>query len=92
MVGPRKIDPDTRIVTYVSRGMESMRGFDIFMKVAKRIYEKNPNVIFAVVGAERTAYGGDLKHIKEDSFKETLRRSNWSSSSNSDLRYVGILR
>ena len=70
MVGPRKIDPDTRIITYVSRGMESMRGFDIFMKVAKRIYESNPNVIFAVVGAERTAYGGDLKHIKEDSFKE----------------------
>ena len=26
---------DVRIVTYVSRGMESIRGFDIFMKLAK---------------------------------------------------------
>ena len=33
-VGDRSIPPSTRIVTYVSRGFESMRGFDIFMKVA----------------------------------------------------------
>src|SRR5439155_26813537 len=31
----RTLAPDTRIVTYVSRGLESARGFDIFMKVAK---------------------------------------------------------
>ncbi len=35
-VGDRPIDPSTRVVTYVSRGFESMRGFDIFMKAAKR--------------------------------------------------------
>src|SRR5258707_12105611 len=29
----------TRVVTYVSRGFESMRGFDIFMRSAKRIAE-----------------------------------------------------
>src|SRR5947208_3537729 len=29
-----KIDADTRVVTYVSRGLESARGFDIFMKAA----------------------------------------------------------
>jgi hypothetical protein len=34
-VAGRDIPDDTRIVTYVSRGMESMRGFDIFMRAAK---------------------------------------------------------
>ena len=43
-IGPHRIDADTRIVTYVARGLESMRGFDIFMKLAKRIYQQMPNV------------------------------------------------
>ena len=28
---------DAKIVTFVSRGLESVRGFDVFMKVAARI-------------------------------------------------------
>jgi glycosyltransferase involved in cell wall biosynthesis len=66
----RRIDADTRIVTYVARGMEAMRGFDIFMKVAKRIYTEMPDVMFVVVGADRVAYGGDLKYISEKSFRD----------------------
>ena len=31
------IPPGTRIVTFVARGLESMRGFDIFMQLAARI-------------------------------------------------------
>jgi glycosyltransferase involved in cell wall biosynthesis len=69
-VGRRSIEESTRIVTYVSRGLESMRGFDIFMKVAKRIYTAMPNVVFIVVGSDRVAYGGDLKYIQEKSFRE----------------------
>ena len=38
------VSPSTRIVTYVSRGFESMRGFDIFMRVAKRYYRVFPDV------------------------------------------------
>src|SRR5205085_3630970 len=34
-VGERAFPADVKIVTYATRGMESMRGFDIFMKVAK---------------------------------------------------------
>jgi glycosyltransferase involved in cell wall biosynthesis len=53
----------TRIVTYVSRGFESMRGFDIFMKSAKRIMEEYPDVKFFVVGSDRIAYGGDENYL-----------------------------
>ena len=70
MVEALRIPPETRVVTYVSRGLESMRGFDIFMKVAKRVYERFPNVVFLVVAADRVAYGGDLKHTGGMSFKE----------------------
>ena len=68
-IGDRTIGPDTRIVTYVSRGFESMRGFDIFMKVAKRICDTRKDVLFAVVGSDRVCYGGDLKHVNAESFR-----------------------
>lgn len=66
----RELPAATRLVTYVSRGFESMRGFDIFMQVAKRIYADCPDVVFAVVGTDRIAYGGDQKYIQEKSFRE----------------------
>jgi glycosyltransferase involved in cell wall biosynthesis len=69
-VGDREIGPSTRVVTYVSRGFESMRGFDIFMKTAKRIYQQYPDVVFIVVGSDRVCYGGDEKHIRHKTFRE----------------------
>ena len=69
-IGERQyIGPHFRIVTYVARGFEMMRGFDIFMKAAKRIYEQFPDVVFVVVGTDRVHYGGDLKYIEEKSFR-----------------------
>src|SRR3954470_5011111 len=75
MRGPRNIagvdvPPDTRVVTYVSRGFESMRGFDIFMRAAKLIEKQYPNVVFIIVGTDRIAYGGDESYTGGKSFKE----------------------
>jgi glycosyltransferase involved in cell wall biosynthesis len=71
-VAGREIPPGTRIVTYVSRGFESMRGFDIFMGVARRVYESYPDVLFLVVGSDRMYYGGDERFIQAPSFKEQV--------------------
>lgn len=65
-----RLGPRTRVVTYVSRGLESMRGFDIFMKVAKRIYQEYPDVVFLIAGQERTNYGHEGHHIGQRTFKE----------------------
>jgi len=66
-----RLPASTRVVTYVSRGFESMRGFDIFMKSARLIAERFPEVMFFVVGTDRIAYGGDEKHTApHKSFKE----------------------
>ncbi len=69
-VGDREIPAGTKIVTYVSRGFESMRGFDIFMRVAKRICDARQDVVFVCVGSDRVCYGGDLNHIEQQSFRQ----------------------
>jgi glycosyltransferase involved in cell wall biosynthesis len=81
-IAGREVGPDTRVVTYVSRGFESMRGFDIFMKAAKRIYTQYPDVLFFVVGSDRIAYGGDESYIApHKSFKEwTLAQDSYDLS------------
>ena len=77
-VGPHTFGPDTRILTYVSRGFESMRGFDIFMRAAKKICDADPRVVVLIVGSDRVCYGGDLKFIKEKSFKDyILKQDNY---------------
>jgi glycosyltransferase involved in cell wall biosynthesis len=69
-VGDRSIGDDVRIVTYVARGMESMRGFDVFMRVAKRIYQERSDVLFVVVGQDRVCYGADREFTGSRTFKE----------------------
>lgn len=59
-----------RIVTYCARGLESMRGFDVFMRAAKRIYERDDCVRFIVVGSDTVSYGGDLRFTGGRSFRE----------------------
>lgn len=69
-IGDRRIDPGTKIVTYVSRGFESMRGFDIFMRVAKRICDARSDVVFICAGSDRHCYGGDDRFTGGKPFRE----------------------
>ena len=80
------IPPQARIITYVARGFESMRGFDIFLRVAREIYTRRPDVHFLVVGEDRVAYGGDLRHTGGRSFKEYLLEQDGY-----DLRHLHFL-
>jgi glycosyltransferase involved in cell wall biosynthesis len=66
------IPPGTRIVTYCSRGFEKMRGFDIFMKAAKIVYQRFPNVVFLVAGTDRICYGGDNEQMSESSLRHHI--------------------
>lgn len=56
------ISDDLKIVTFVARGLESMRGFDIFVKVANRIARERPDVLFVVAGGDHAYYGWDSFH------------------------------
>jgi glycosyltransferase involved in cell wall biosynthesis len=69
-VGRLEIPRGVKLVSYATRGMESMRGFDIFMRLAKRLCERRNDVIFVVAGDDRVCYGGDLAHTGGQTFKE----------------------
>jgi glycosyltransferase involved in cell wall biosynthesis len=64
-IGGVEVPASTRVLTYVSRGFESMRCFDLFMKSAKIIYQKFPDVVFLIVGTDRIAYGGDESFLPQ---------------------------
>lgn len=70
IIAGRTIPAETRIVTFVARGLESMRGFDIFMQVADRIARQRSDVLFVVAGSEGIYYGWDKLHTGMDSFKQ----------------------
>ena len=69
-IGDRVIPPGMKIITYASRGLESLRGFDIFMKAAAIVCQRRADVLFVVVGAEQTYYGGDMAVTGGHSFKK----------------------
>jgi glycosyltransferase involved in cell wall biosynthesis len=87
----RVIGPDMRVVTYVSRGLESARGFDIFMQMAKKIYQAVPDVVFLIAGSERTNYGHEQAYIGKQSFKDfVLSRDSYDLSKFHFLGFVPL--
>jgi glycosyltransferase involved in cell wall biosynthesis len=56
-----EIGSDTRVVTYVARGLEMTRGFDLFMKAAKLVSQRLSNVMFIVIGEDKAYYGADYE-------------------------------
>ncbi|HZU38494.1 MAG TPA: glycosyltransferase, partial [Gemmataceae bacterium] len=68
--GQWNIPDGVRVVSYVSRGMESIRGFDIFMRAARLVCQRRQDVVFVVVGEDRICYGGDADVTGSNSFKD----------------------
>ena len=80
-VGPWAVPAGVRLVTYVARGMESIRGFDVFMRAAAVICRRRADVVFAVVGEDRGFYGGDAEVTGDPSFKNwVLSRGDYDLS------------
>jgi glycosyltransferase involved in cell wall biosynthesis len=79
----------TKIVTYVSRGFESMRGFDIFMRVAKRLCDQRSDVLFLVVGDDRIVYGGDSNHLNGKTFKQWVLDQDQYDLAR--IRFLGVI-
>jgi glycosyltransferase involved in cell wall biosynthesis len=61
---------DAPIVTFVSRGLEAMRGFDIFMEMAHTLCQQRDDVHFVIAGRDKTHYGSEGMHLKNVTFKQ----------------------
>jgi glycosyltransferase involved in cell wall biosynthesis len=69
-IAGRVVPPDVRVVTFVARGLESMRGFDLFMNLAGRLARLRPDVLFVIAGDEHAYYGWDDQHTGGVPFKQ----------------------
>lgn len=69
-IAGRSTGPGTKVVTYVARGLESVRGFDLFLAVADRVARARPDVLFVVAGDDRAYYGWDTFHAGGVPFRE----------------------
>lgn len=84
-----EVPAGTRIVTYASRGFEMLRGFDVFMKMARRVYQQYPDVLFVVAGRDEVFYGSQKQRGGHRSFRErVLAEGDYDLSK---FRFVGKL-
>jgi glycosyltransferase involved in cell wall biosynthesis len=67
-IGSFRIDTSTTVVTFVSRGLESLRGFDLFLKLAALLQRWRSELLFVVVGSEWSFYGWDRLATGAESF------------------------
>ena len=89
LVAGLPVPGDMKIVTYAARGFESIRGFDKFMQMARRLGERRRDVLFVVAGQDRMFYGGDQKIIGGESFKDwVLAQDDYDLSR---FAFVGLL-
>jgi glycosyltransferase involved in cell wall biosynthesis len=64
------VPDDARVVTFAARGLESVRGFDLFLALAGRLAAARPGVHFVIVGGEATHYGWDKLFTGGRPFKD----------------------
>jgi glycosyltransferase involved in cell wall biosynthesis len=88
-VGGWEVPRGCRLVTYAARGLEAMRGFDVFLKIAQRLSALRSDVVFAIAGEDRVCYGDDLRYTGGRPVKDYLL-----SQGNYDLsrfHFLGLL-
>jgi len=89
VVGDCTIPQEMKVVTYATRGMESMRGFDIFVQAAARLAARRSDVLFLVAGEDRVCYGEDARFTGGKSFKQwALEQAGLDPSR---VRFLGLL-
>ena len=58
-----KVQPEDRLLTYATRGMEPLRGFPELLKALPTLLDRIPNLKVLVGGRDRSAYGPECQHI-----------------------------
>ena len=61
---------DVPLVGFFGRTLEAIRGFDSFVKVAKRLREIDPAVQFLIIGDDQTLYGNERTYLGSITFKQ----------------------
>lgn len=68
-----ELTANDEVITYATRGMESLRGFPQFMEAVQKLQKKRPNAHFVIAGEDKVFYGPgapDGKTFKEYMLKK----------------------
>lgn len=73
-VAGRRIPAETKVVTFVARQLERLRGFDRFMRLANRLMRRRSDVLCLVVGGTTVQRGLDVEFFNRDYKAHVLAR------------------
>jgi glycosyltransferase involved in cell wall biosynthesis len=74
-VAGRTIPPGAKVMTFVSRVPDRLRGFDRFLALADRLTRERPDVICLVVGGGPVGRMIDVRHHGQDYATDLLRQT-----------------
>ncbi len=63
------------ILGFAARTLEAMRGFDVFLAVAKQLKNRVHGLKVLVLGSEQTLYGNELTYLNGKSFRQHAMES-----------------
>ncbi len=73
MIAGRTIDEGTKIITFVARNLDKLRGFDRFMGLANRLIRERTDLIAVVVGDPRVTRSLDVAFHGKDYREHVLK-------------------
>ncbi len=65
-IGGRTIPADAKVVTFVARSLDRLRGFDRFVGIVDRLVRAEPNVVAVAVGSRVADHPFDFAHYGRD--------------------------
>lgn len=64
-VAGKRVERDTKVVTYASHGLESTRGFDVFIEAVARLSERHQDLRVLIAGEPRSIHGHERAYLRE---------------------------
>ena len=85
-----KIKPNDKVISYATRGMETLRGFPEFINIAARCLKKNPNLLVIIAGRDKCAYSYQAD-THEGSWKNKMMEEIGEFRGKENIIFTGLL-
>ncbi len=72
-IAGKQIPPGVRVVSFVARCLDRLRGFDRFVRLANALLRADPNILCVAAGAPRVERGLDVAHFGQEYAAQLLR-------------------
>ncbi len=90
LTAPLEIEPDQPLLSYATRGMETLRGFPEFLKAAAYSLEEIPNLQVVIAGRDRCAYSYEAPTNK-GSWKAKILEELGNFPGKERLHFTGLM-